>query len=211
MLSRKRTRLGPTPLMGRQLFRGQYAPLILANSSGISPDVYAGVYAIADPVVSETETSSPAATPGAPPNNPVQEEGCPFSAEEADVCGNWNSELPFCKKQRLTKSDSECSKLPKMECPLTNFVKEVCRPSHPENPTYAKFCDLQRHDNYCADEYRDYLKRQEIDKEAAKMADKWCIRINYPNPQTYCPVPSYMRAYIENDMKKYSYNEWYLE
>jgi hypothetical protein len=222
MINKRSKRPGPTPLMGRQLFRGQIAPLILANSGGVSPDVYAAAYATA------TEVDRTNVTPA--PIPPANVEPCPFTAEEADACENWNDQLPFCKKRRLAKSDPECAAAGNKECPITAMLKEKCADGGSESSEYGRFCTLQKQDGMCIEDFlpveaaaRERKRKQKEELEQRTRDEmkqsKHCISINVKNrnPLTYCPIPPEWRKDIE-DLKKAidanptlgTYKEWYL-
>jgi hypothetical protein len=230
-MNRKRIKQkGPTPLMGRQLFRGQFAPLILANTSGISPSVYAAAYAASSDVIPNVEPM---------PIPPANVEPCPFSVEEAQVCSD-NPDYPFCKKRRLAKSDPECSTAKNMECPLTQLLIDKCTN---EGSEYGMFCTLQKQplqkrqigdkrrpevgciEDYLPIESADREKRREEQEEIKKRnqeelkESKRCIIVKTPTQtQTICPIPPEFRKDIDefkkaadkNPIMGLSYTEYYL-
>ena len=210
----KRVKKGPTPLMGRQLFRGQYAPLILANNSGASPDVYAGVYSTATQVDPNTNVPVPVA-PGM--------ETCRMSTEEIEWCAYW-PDLPFCRKEKIPKGDPQCEILSdpalKPECPMSDLLKKVCL-SGPgtaySGPFYhlTDFCTLNKINGMCVDDVGPEQKEMEdenirkqkevIEKEKENEPVeirllRTCLRIKKDGKviQDLCPVDPSIRKEIDN-------------
>jgi hypothetical protein len=166
-MNRKRTRrAGPTPLMGRQLFRGQYAPLLLAGSSGVSPDVYAAAYASATEVIPEKDT--PVVAPFV--------ETCDMTQDEREWCAYYPG-LPFCKKMKITKGDPQCELLSdpslKPECPMSEKLTRICgndsRAFDPNSPDYqwTVFCKLKKVNGQCIDDVV-RMEKERQDKEEKK-------------------------------------------
>jgi hypothetical protein len=166
MINKRTKRSGPMPLMGRQLFRGQIAPLILANSGGVSPDVYATAYLTAT-AVDRTEVT-PAPVP------PANVEPCPFSTDEAYACENIDSNFSFCKKRSLTKSDSACTQAGNMECDYTDTLKKICT-SNPRDPKYAMFCDLKKHNGKCLESFmnEEAIEKEQEEVEEGEKVKQW--------------------------------------
>jgi len=179
MIYRKVIRKGPMPLFGRQLFRGQLAPLILANNMGVSPDQYAAAYDVATPIDHDT---APVVIPPAPANV----EPCPFSYDEEMVCNNIDPDFSFCKKRSLAKTDPACIQAGNMECDYTETLKKVCT-SDPRDPKYAVFCDFKKHNGMCIDDFiteqqgEENVKKQE-EKQAEQVwkATRGCKFANFP-------------------------------
>jgi hypothetical protein len=168
----KVTRKGPTPLMGRQLFRGQYSPLILANNSGQSPNVYADVYNAATRTMPSTNVAPV-------PVAPVGVEPCQLTQDEREWCA-YEPGLPFCKKMKLAKSDPECEQLSdpslKPECPMSDLFRKVCEDNstafNPNDPMYefTEFCKLKKINGMCIDEAK--IDKENKEKEAEIAAEE---------------------------------------
>jgi hypothetical protein len=187
MNRKKSKRPGPSPLMGRQLFRGQYAPLLLAGSSGVSPDVYSAAYASATEVVPITGGGAEVA--------PFVET-CDITQEEREWCAYYPG-LPFCKKMKIAKGDPQCELLSdpslKPECPMTDKLQRICgndsRAFDPGSPDYdlTSFCHLTKVRGMCIDDFiveqqgeENVKKEEEKQAEQVWKATRGCNFNNFP-------------------------------
>ena len=211
MIHKKIKRRAPTPLMGRQLFRGQVAPLILAGGSGVSPNVYAAAYSGATDVI--TSQATPAAKPFVAT--------CDMTQEEREWCAYWPG-LPFCEKMKLSKGDPQCDILSdptlKPECPMSDKLRRICDTDStafdPKSPDYAwtAFCHLTKVNGQCIDDVvqmekeRQEREQKQKDEAAAKAKEqentdprvrlaRTCVRVIRDGRviNDLCPIPENLR------------------
>jgi hypothetical protein len=212
MIYKKIKRPAPTPLMGRQLFRGQVAPLILAGGSGVSPNVYAAAYSVATDVI--TSEATPAAKPFVAT--------CDMTQEEREWCAYWPG-LPFCEKMKIPQGDPKCEALSdpslKPKCGMSDKLRRICaadsKAFDPKSPDYpwTSFCTLQKVNGLCIDDV-ERLESERIEKEKQRIDEsmqelnkleeegnqkiklyRTCVRVIRDGKviNDLCPIPEYLR------------------